>query len=203
MSSVILPYKENDKDTFYKKLNMVSAYLGVKPIWLEAMFTMESGMNPKARNSIGAVGLQQIIPSTARGLGVSTNDILKMDGTQQLDLLQKYFEPYKGKIKSFYDLYLINFYPAALGKSDDWEFPSIVVKYNKPFDINNDGKLTLGEWKQFLRNKFKNDSRLFDDKTQNYINNAGDYTASSMTNTNNNKNGEIGSSVLNFIKNLM
>jgi hypothetical protein len=205
MSNTILTYKGVDKESFYKRLNIVSAYLGIKPVWLEAMFTMESGMNPKAHNSIGAAGLQQIIPSTARGLGVTTDQILRMNGTQQLDLLQKYFEPYKGRIKSFYDLYLINFYPAALGQDDNWQFPSVVVQYNKPFDINNDGKLTLGEWKAFLRKKFNNDSRLFNGANKEFTNQASDIVGKSFTAASDKEtaNSELGDNILNLMKSLM
>ncbi|MBH0239151.1 transglycosylase SLT domain-containing protein [Methylobrevis sp. L22] len=42
---------------------------GVPVEFAEAVVMVESNFNPKARSPAGAVGLMQIIPSTARGLG--------------------------------------------------------------------------------------------------------------------------------------
>jgi hypothetical protein len=50
----------------------------------------ESGFNPTARNKSGATGLFQIMPGSAKELGVSTDQILKMTPAQQVDLYDKY-----------------------------------------------------------------------------------------------------------------
>jgi hypothetical protein len=117
---------------------------------------LESGLNPKAFNSLGgATGLIQFMPQTAIALGTTTVDLAKMTALVQLDYVKKYFiaSGMLPKVKSFVDLYTLNFYPKAVGQADDYTFPPIVVKYNPGLDINGDGKITLGEWKSAIANR--------------------------------------------------
>jgi soluble lytic murein transglycosylase-like protein len=47
---------------------------GVDPALLAALVQHESGFNPAARSHAGAIGLAQLMPGTARGLGVDPHD---------------------------------------------------------------------------------------------------------------------------------
>lgn len=47
---------------------------GVDPRLLAALVRAESGFRPQARSSAGAIGLAQLMPATARGLGVDPYD---------------------------------------------------------------------------------------------------------------------------------
>ena len=44
---------------------------GVNPSWFQALTTVESSQNPNAVSSAGAIGLGQLLPSTAAGLGIT------------------------------------------------------------------------------------------------------------------------------------
>ncbi len=54
---------------------------GIDPLLFEALVSNESSFNPEARSSKGAMGLTQLMPGTARALGVSD----PFDPAQNLD----------------------------------------------------------------------------------------------------------------------
>jgi hypothetical protein len=132
------------------KVKKVSADLKIDPNWLlMAMFKETGGtFSPSIKNpTSSATGLIQFMESTAKSLGTSTAALRKMTFIQQMDYVYKYFLPFKGRLKSFFDVYLAIFYPAAIGKPDSWIFPNWVYVANKGLDTNKSGKITLGEWK--------------------------------------------------------
>lgn len=145
--------KEN-KPEFLQKVATVSASLGVEPDWLMAVMYNESGLNPKATNSIGAVGLIQWLPMVYSSYGYTKDQMLAMNNVQQMDLVYRFYSRAKGRIKSYTDLHLFTFWPAALGKPDSYvlETTSIpasrVVELNPGFDLNGDRKITVGEYKR-------------------------------------------------------
>jgi hypothetical protein len=83
------------------------------------MECMGEPQNPPSPN--GAAGLIQWIPPTARSIyNLSTEQIRRMSGLQQLDLVDKYFSPYAGRLHTFPDLYRVVLYPVSIGKSQDF-----------------------------------------------------------------------------------
>lgn len=161
---------------FVDKVKRISAELGFNYVWLLAIMVSESGMRHTAVNPYaGATGLIQFMPATARGLGTSTEALAQMSALYQLDYVKKYYLSYTNKIKSPTDLYLITFYPYALGKPDTYifgseqgnEFARLVKTQNAIFDLNGDGLITLGEFRKHkAENTFKEISQNEQDTTK-------------------------------------
>lgn len=48
----------------------IALHYGLEPALLKALVAVESGFNPKARSTANAIGLTQVLPSTAKGVGL-------------------------------------------------------------------------------------------------------------------------------------
>lgn len=168
---ILIEYLQKNKgervSDFEQTLRSIATKLGINPNWLMMVMYFESKLNAQAVNkqpgdsanplerlTKRAVGLIQFMPETAKNLGTSTTALYSMSAIQQLHYVYAYFKPYAGKIRSFYDLYLITFFPLALGKPDDFVLQtskisaSTIARQNPIFDANKDGKITVGEIKQ-------------------------------------------------------
>jgi hypothetical protein len=135
--------KEN-KSAFLTKVYRVAIFLGVDPNHLMFLMWFETGhtLDSHCQNSIGATGLIQFLPSTARFLGTTTEALKTMTNVQQMDYVQKHLGIFKGRYKDFVDLYCGIFWPAAVGKPDSYKITSdIVAKQNPLFDIDKDGDI--------------------------------------------------------------
>lgn len=143
--------KENRKE-FTEKVNDISNELGIEANWLMFVMWFESKLNPQAVNPIsGATGLIQFMPSTARALGTTTDVLKRMSNVQQLDYVLAYLRPYKGRMRTWVDVYLAVFYPRAMGKPDFVITPDIIAKQNKIFDLNKDLDISVKEIETALR----------------------------------------------------
>jgi hypothetical protein len=152
---------ESYRVEFVEKVKKISANLGIDPNWLMAIMYFESArtFSPSITNSIGATGLIQFLPSTAISLGTSTSELRKMTAVKQLDYVEKYLKPYKGKLKSYIDVYFSVFFPLAIGKPDDWVIQakgisaSAVYNSNPAFRVVKDGKIRVWEVKKVMLEK--------------------------------------------------
>ena len=110
---------------FMNKLKRVCTHLHVEVDHMLIVMRAESNISTSAQNpSTKATGLIQFMPATAEGLGTSVSELKQMTWVQQLDYVQRYFEPYKWRLHSVEDLYKVVFFPAAVWKSIDWKFRS-------------------------------------------------------------------------------
>lgn len=81
----------------YDSLIMASALRhGVDPALMKAMMHTESGFNPNARSPVGAQGLMQLMPATARRFGVAN----AWDPAQNIEGLAKYIKYLTGRFSN-------------------------------------------------------------------------------------------------------
>ncbi len=141
---------------FRARVEEMGNFLGVDPSYLMACMAFETGetFDPSIRNAVGsgAVGLIQFMPATAQSLGTSTEALARMSPVAQLDYVQLYFAPHRGRLKNLADVYMAILWPGAVGKPDshvlfdrrDPRYPRRYVQ-NAGLDINKDGRITKGE----------------------------------------------------------
>lgn len=167
------------RTAFIAKVKEICAKLDINPNWLMAVMYFESGgtFSPSVKNPYaGATGLIQFMPDTAIALGTTVEKLAKMTAVEQLDYVYKYYNVYKSKIKSYVDLYLVTFFPAAVGKDDSYVLQtsklstSKIASQNPAFDTNKDNKLTVGEIKNFMLSKIpKSWLKEFNSKKKNIV----------------------------------
>jgi soluble lytic murein transglycosylase-like protein len=95
-------------------IRRAAARNGIDPALVDAVVRQESGFRPDAVSSAGAVGLMQLMPSTARDLGVTD----PLDATQNVNggarLLRSLLDRYGGRLD--FALAAYNAGPAAVDR---------------------------------------------------------------------------------------
>ncbi|MGF1527802.1 MAG: LysM peptidoglycan-binding domain-containing protein [Candidatus Competibacterales bacterium] len=156
-----LIYSDQVSPEFARKVEGVAERLGMDPNHLMAVMHFETGgtFDPAIENpASGATGLIQFLPSTARGLGTSTEELAAMSPEQQLDVVEQYLSPYAGRMDSVEDAYMAVFYPAAIGQPSDHTLfgqGSLAYRQNSGLDRNGDGSITKGEAASIVRQRLQ------------------------------------------------
>jgi hypothetical protein len=133
------------------KIALISNKLNIEQKHLYRLMNFECGFNHTKPNPFSnAIGLIQFLPSTAKKLGTSTEELSQMTKLEQLDYVYKYLNKYckKHNIKTYSDLYLAVFSPYSLDKPNDFVIgkkESKLVRENPIFDLNKDGEITKQE----------------------------------------------------------
>lgn len=143
---------------FAQKVKDIAAYLVIDPNWLMQVMYAESKLNHQAKNiqqgRLIAAGLLQ----WTKASGVAPLSVLRLNPIQQLEKVKEYFTPYRGKMHSYFDVYLVTFFPLGMGKADDYVFATnklsaaLIAKQNPAINKNKDGKITMAEFKQYVWN---------------------------------------------------
>lgn len=145
--------KEN-RAAFAQKVRETCEYLLIDPDWLMFVMWFETAgtMDHRIVNKIsGAMGLIQFMPATARSLGTTTGQLRQMSNVEQLDWVKRYLTPYRERMNNWLDVYCAVFWPAAIGKPDDYVIKSDkVARQNPALDINKDMDIHKWEIRQAL-----------------------------------------------------
>ncbi|MCU0238030.1 MAG: peptidoglycan-binding protein [Pyrinomonadaceae bacterium] len=132
---------------FIKGVEAMAGRLGAKPEHILAAMSFETGgtFSPAIQNGIKATGLIQFLPSTAEGLGTTVDKLKNMSSVEQLKYVEKYFEPFKGKLGSLEAVYT-SILSGSPKSPDATLFKEGTKAYDQnPLDFNKDGKITARE----------------------------------------------------------
>ena len=161
-----VPAAVADDQEFQAAVTDVAGRLGIPEQHLYAAMSFETGgtFNPGVTNAAGsgATGLIQFMPSTARGLGTSTEELAGMSRARQMHYVEKYLSTKGiGPNSNLDDVYMAILFPAAVGKGDDYVlfgqgaesgYTGRAYDQNKGLDKNGDGSITKAEAAQKVIN---------------------------------------------------
>ncbi|WP_431291056.1 hypothetical protein [Burkholderia cepacia] len=137
-------------EEFKAKVMEISEDLRVDPDYLMSCMAFETGetFRPDIRNAAGsgATGLVQFMPSTAVGLGTTTDKLSKMTAVEQLEYVHRYFLPSKGRLRELEDVYMHILYPAAVGKPGEYVIADKYVREDSGvIKIDKNGKKIINK----------------------------------------------------------
>lgn len=155
--------KKYSKVSYYKdpefseELNRVAKKYDIDPLDLLAVMHIESGVDSTRVNSSSrATGLIQFMPSTARKLGTSVEELSNMTNAEQMKYVDKFFDMMNlRKGASGPEIYATVFLPArryrdVLTTSDEKYY-----KPNRGLDVDKDGDIDQSDISTFV-SKHKN-----------------------------------------------
>ena len=116
VNKAVLKTDYSTKNKIQELISKVSQKHGVDEKLVNALVKQESGFNPNAKSKVGALGLMQLMPSTAKSLGVSN----PLDPEQNVEggvkYLKSMLDKYNGNI--ILALAAYNAGPGAVDKYD-------------------------------------------------------------------------------------
>jgi hypothetical protein len=88
------------------------------------------------------------MPETARLLGTNVDALGALTAEEQLQYVEKYFQPFRGKLTTLEDIYMAILWPRAVGQPNDYVLfsdGSIQYAQNAKLDDDGDGVITKEE----------------------------------------------------------
>jgi hypothetical protein len=162
---------------FRQKAIAIATRLGCGASDLMACMAFETGetFSPSVRNpNSSATGLIQFMTgpdSWAVAHGYTRERLEAMTDLDQLDVVEEYFAPYTGRLRTLSDLYMAILWPKAVGAPEGAViFPAGSKAYlaNRGLDINHDNAVTKAEAASLVAAKLQKGLRfgnVFDDET--------------------------------------
>ncbi len=160
MSSKLFIMASDFTDKFIMGVRDIEKAHSMQPADLCRVMQIESGLGTAPCNHYTrASGPIQFMPSvlTAVGWLGTPEDFAKVPLQDTIPYVRRYFARF-GVLSTLADAYAAVFWPAAVGKPDDFEIAeshSIVYRYNAILDANGDGHLTKSDLdpacRRFLR----------------------------------------------------
>lgn len=150
---------ESTKQDFRDKVVEICRRLGIRPLYLMAVMSFETGgtFAPDKRNRLsGATGLIQFMDATASTLGTTTAKLAGMTAVDQLDFVEKYFRPFRGRLRTLEDTYMAVLWPAAIGRGPNavlFRRGTRAYLQNSGLDLNRDGLVTVAEAAEKVRRR--------------------------------------------------
>jgi len=139
---------EKTSDAFRAKVVEVARRLEMDPNHLMLIMSFETRgtFSPSERNPYsGATGLIQFLSSTARNLGTTLEKLAAMSAVEQLDWVERYLQPFAGRLKTLQDAYMAVLWPRAIGKAPDyvlWRKGTKEYTQNAALDASGKGYVT-------------------------------------------------------------
>ena len=104
------------KSQILNVVNQIAEKHGVDEKLVQALIKQESGFNPKAKSKAGAMGLMQLMPSTAKNIGVQDPNNIVQNVERGVKYLKSMLNKYNGNV--ILALAAYNAGPGAVDKYD-------------------------------------------------------------------------------------
>jgi len=148
-----VPANWKDDPEFTAELNRVAQKFNINANDLLAVMLVETGgtLNPAIRNSkSGATGLIQFMPTTARGLGTTTDELARMSRAEQMKYVEKYLTGKLPQGATGGQIYAAVFLPAFINEEVLTVKGEAYYNANVGLDYNNDEKITRTDLDQHV-----------------------------------------------------
>lgn len=158
-------YAELVSDAFAEKVQRIADRLDLDADYLMAIMHFETNASfspDQLHPQSSATGLIQFLRGTARNLDTTAEELAAMTAVEQLEYVEKYFQPYKGRMETLEDAYMAVFWPRAIGRKPGYvlfDKHSAAYAANKYLDREGKGFITKQDAAQNVRRRYERGKR--------------------------------------------